>query len=314
MQNKDDERRKRIELIKKFIVIKRKLTPYIFIILAVVCIFLLIQNSNLRKKITELKNGINIAGEEITGSPEYDDSSGVYSTQKVSKSNKKLSEYTSVDAMKYEGKKRVYLTFDDGPSVYTDDILDILNKYEVKGTFFVVANNDSYADDAYKRIVDEGHTLALHSYSHKYDEIYVSMETFKEDISSLQEFLYERTDVWPRIYRFPGGSSNTVSNTPMKDMISYLDKEGIVYYDWNIMSGDAVKGGVSENTIINNCLNGIEKHDECIILMHDLGTMRTTIEALDDIIEGINNRGDCVILPITDDTTPVQHIPERITN
>lgn len=307
MQNTDPKRRKRIESIKKLILISRMFVPSLILLLFIFCMCLLLDNLKLRSTVSDLRSQMeDIATDTVT----YDELSGVYSTGGVDHISSERGRAAG-DVEKYEGKKRIYLTFDDGPSVNTDDILDILGKYDVKATFFVVANENSYADEAYQRIVDEGHTLALHSFSHRYTEVYKSLDSFKNDISSLQEFLYERVGVWPRIYRFPGGSSNRVSSTPMDELVSYLDSEGIVYFDWNVVSGDAVKGGVSESTIIRNCTGSIDKYEDCVILMHDLSTMGNTVEALDDIINIINERGDCVFLPITDETVPVQHVPER---
>ena len=105
-------------------------------------------------------------------------------------------------------QKKVYLTFDDGPSDHTAQILDILKKHKVKATFFVVGKETEYAKKMYQRIVLEGHTLAMHSYSHNYDQIYANVGAFSKDLMKLQKYLYDLTDVKPYIYRFPGGSSN----------------------------------------------------------------------------------------------------------
>ena len=106
------------------------------------------------------------------------------------------------------GIRRVYLTFDDGPSANTDRILDILAQYGVKATFFVVGK-EGYADQ-YRRIVEDGHTLAMHSYSHRYNEVYASLDAYKADLTKLHDYLYELTGEDCRFVRFPGGSSNTV--------------------------------------------------------------------------------------------------------
>ena len=105
-------------------------------------------------------------------------------------------------------QKKVYLTFDDGPSDHTAQILDILKKHKVKATFFVVGKETEHAKKMYQRIVLEGHTLAMHSYSHNYDQIYANVGAFSKDLMKLQKYLYDLTDVKPYIYRFPGGSSN----------------------------------------------------------------------------------------------------------
>lgn len=206
------------------------------------------------------------------------------------------------------GKKKVYLTFDDGPSTYTGEILDILKEYNVKATFFVVGREDEKYRDLYKRIVDEGHSLGIHSYSHRYWEIYESVDTFAEDITKLQDTLFEITGVRPQITRFPGGSSNRVSKADMKDIISYVNEKEIVYYDWNISSGDAVTNKLTADRIIENCMNGITEFESSIILMHDASDKHTTVEALPVLIEKILESDDTVLLPITEETQPIQHI------
>ena len=101
----------------------------------------------------------------------------------------------------------------------TAQILDILSQYNVKATFFVTGKEDEASKILYRRIVDEGHTIALHSYSHRYSEIYESEEIFWEDINKLQNLLEETVGFRPTIMRFPGGSSNTASELAMKDLI-----------------------------------------------------------------------------------------------
>ncbi len=206
-----------------------------------------------------------------------------------------------------EGTRYVYLTFDDGPSVYTDDILDILAEYNVKATFFVCGKPDAKYTEIYKRIVNEGHTLGMHSYSHKYSEIYASEEAFKSDLDKLRIFLYETTGVWAKYYRFPGGSSNTVSQVPITDLINYLDSSEITFYDWNVSAGDD-RSGATKDTIYSNIVNNIPKFKHCIVLMHDAADKKSTVDALPGIIEDIQAMEDTVIVPVTDETVPVQHI------
>lgn len=206
-----------------------------------------------------------------------------------------------------EGQKKIYLTFDDGPSSNTDEILDILKAYDVKATFFVVGKTDEASKKAYRRIVEEGHTLGMHSYSHSYEDIYDSEEDFQTDMKKLQEYLYELTGVWPRFYRFPGGSSNTVSNIDMQKLADWLTDQGVTYFDWNVASGDAVSRELPAETLLANCLAGIRNQQSCVVLMHDAANKDTTVEALPEIISEIRLQEDAVFLPITDDTVPVQH-------
>ena len=211
------------------------------------------------------------------------------------------------NAENIEGTRYVYLTFDDGPSSSTDKILDVLKEYDVKATFFVCGKPDSRYTDLYKRIVDEGHTLGMHSYSHKYNVIYESTESFKDDLDKLRRFLNETTGTWSKYYRFPGGSSNTVSKADMKELIQCLNDEDITFFDWNVAGGDAT-GGATKATIYNNVVNNVPRFKHSIVLLHDAADKMSTVEALPEIIEAIQAMDDTVIVPITDDTLPVQHI------
>lgn len=204
------------------------------------------------------------------------------------------------------GMRKVYLTFDDGPSRNTDKILDILNEYGVKATFFVVGKEGF--EEQYQRIVAEGHTLAMHSYSHKYQEIYQSLDSYVEDLNKIQSYIYEMTGETSRIVRFPGGSSNSVSRVDMHELISYLNQHDITYYDWNVSSADAGKGYISAGQITSNVMNNVMKYDSAIILMHDSADRNSTVEALPTIIEKILESENTVLLPISDETTPIQHI------
>lgn len=236
---------------------------------------------------------------------------GVYTTVSVEMSSRDKDEISWIDEKEQTDQvwdKKVYLTFDDGPSRNTNRILDILKEYDVKATFFVVGKTDEESIKAYQRIVSEGHTLAMHSYSHKYAEVYASEESFIMDLEQLQEYLYQITGVWPRYYRFPGGSSNAVSRVDMQELIQYLDENDITYFDWNIASGDAVSDILSAETITKNCVSEIDGQPESMILMHDALEKNTTVEALPQIIEQIRDRGDAVFLPITDETIPIQHV------
>ncbi len=211
-----------------------------------------------------------------------------------------------------EAVKKAYLTFDDGPSPNTDKILDILNGYNVKGNFFVIGRfSDAYKNE-YRRIINEGHVLGMHSYSHIYTEVYDSEDAFIADLDHVQYVLYDITGHMATIYRFPGGSNNEVAQVSMNRFTDVLDKRGIVYYDWNINSGDADSARLSKQEIIDNVFNGInalatpEDRNEIMILFHDLSEKTTTVEALPAIIEGLQAQG-YVILPIDDYTKPIQY-------
>ena len=204
--------------------------------------------------------------------------------------------------------RKVYLTFDDGPSEETDRILDILEEYQVKATFFVTGKPDDKYGDVYRRIVADGRTLGMHSFSHNYSRIYASEEAFREDVEQLRDYLYQETGVKSDFYRFPGGSSNTVSRTSIQQLITYLNEQNIVYFDWNVSAGDATSEYVSSERITSRVISQVGEYKEAVVLMHDSSDKKSTVEALPMIIEGIQKMENTVILPISDATIPVQHI------
>ena len=202
--------------------------------------------------------------------------------------------------------KVAYLTFDDGPSENTDKILDVLKEKGVKATFFVVGKTGEAAKARYRRIVEEGHTLGLHSYSHKYEEIYASLEGFQKDVLRLREYLYEVTGEEAWAYRFPGGSSNRVAKVSMKECIDFLNREGMVYFDWNASSEDAVEVNASCSVLNANILKDALRYERPMILMHDLHECGNTAEGLSELIDRLLEEG-YEIEAITRETKPVWH-------
>ena len=202
--------------------------------------------------------------------------------------------------------KRVYLTFDDGPSIYTGQILDILKANDVKATFFVIGRDEEYYE-YYKRIVDEGHTIGMHSYSHVYQDFYASEDSFADELTRLNDLIYNVTGTKSQIFRFPGGSSNQVSALPIETYIKYLNENDIQYYDWNALSGDAVTSGLSPEQLVDNIMNDVEKNQDSIVLMHDLQTTHATVESLQLLIDTLKSEG-YEILPIDENTPLIQHV------
>ena len=203
--------------------------------------------------------------------------------------------------------RKVYLTFDDGPSDNTQAILDILKEYNVKATFFVTGQQAVSHPERYQAIVEDGHTLGMHSYSHKYNEIYESEDNFGSDLSKLRSFIEETTGVSPQFYRFPGGSSNTVSDLPMSVFCDYLTNNSITYFDWNVSSRDAESPMRSAEEITRNCTQNLENFDNAVILLHDAASKTSTVEALPKIIEQIQSMENTEILPITEETVVIHH-------
>lgn len=202
--------------------------------------------------------------------------------------------------------KTVYLTFDDGPSPRTPEVLQILADNGVKATFFV--KNGGKYNHYMKDIVAGGHTIALHTYSHDYSAIYASDEAYLNDLQQISDVVYNETGVRSKILRFPGGSSNTVSRKYnrgiMTRMSAKVTEMGYTYYDWNLSSGDASGGKVPASTIINNCRK-VPHSNTVIVLMHDAGDKRTTVEALPEVIAYYKAAG-CKFAAI-DASTPAIH-------
>lgn len=193
-------------------------------------------------------------------------------------------------------RKVAYLTFDDGPSQNTIPILDILDKYHIKATFFVMANRQSYAKHAYEEMIRRGHTIALHSNTHDYRVIYRSKEDFFKDMGKLESLLDHQYSINTKLIRFPGGSNNMLIQRYDKksirtDIISELEKRGYTYFDWNVDSKDGISPMISQQTITQSVLKGAKKHKQAVILLHDIDDMKNTVKALPDIISGLKNQG-----------------------
>ncbi len=214
--------------------------------------------------------------------------------------------YNSQDEPTTKPDKVIYLTFDDGPCIYTGKLLDILDKYNVKATFFVVGNNGSYS--IIKDAASRGHTIGLHSYCHKYEEIYKSKDAYMKDLNTIQNIVYASTGQKSYIVRFPGGSSNRISASIKKGIMTELAKtltaEGYRYFDWNVDSCDGT-GQLKREQIVANVVAGIKKHNTSIVLQHDIWP--ESVYAVEDIIKwGLANGYS--FAPITMDSFDAHHV------
>lgn len=201
--------------------------------------------------------------------------------------------------------KVVYLTFDDGPSPITPQVLAVLKKYDVKATFFVVGKRDEQSRQWMRDIVADGHTLGMHSNSHNYKQIYASPEAFLEDYSQIYQLILDVTGVAPQVSRFPGGSINSYNATTYGDITAELVRRGFVYFDWNVATGDAVEGGtVPAAKLVKNATGNLDSLRRAVILMHDSAGKKTTAEALPRIIEAYQKAG-FTFMALTPKVTPV---------
>ena len=207
------------------------------------------------------------------------------------------------------GKKIAYLTFDDGPSINTEKILDILDQYDAKATFFVIYHKKM--ESKYKAIVKRGHTIALHSYTHTYSKIYKSEKGYYDDLNKIHDYVQKVTGVDSRIIRFPGGSSNTVSRkynkTIMKTLKQSVTDKGYYFHDWNVDSTDAAGINRDPDLLVSKVKAGAKKKNVINVLMHDTGKSKnTTVEALPRIIEYLQSQG-YKLEPLTEDSVLIQH-------
>ncbi|WP_297714160.1 polysaccharide deacetylase family protein [Clostridium sp.] len=200
-----------------------------------------------------------------------------------------------------EEKKIVYLTFDDGPSKNTELILDILKENNVHATFFIISPYIEPHIKFIKRAYEEGNAIGNHTADHEFKYVYTCEESFFKSFNKQQEFIREITRNECTIFRFPGGSHNTiVKNSRGKDftknITSKLNEMDINVYDWNVDSGDAKGNNIPASTLIQNVSREIKDKDgnyknPAIILMHDCMTKNTTVEALPGIIKLLKDSG-----------------------
>lgn len=212
--------------------------------------------------------------------------------------------------------RKVYLTFDDGSSGNTDIILDVLKKYNVKATFFVVMPkiNQEAAIARYKRIIDEGHTLGIHSSSHDYVQIYKTMEAYVDDVTRMRDFIYNNTGYMPTFYRFPGGSSNSyigkIGSLTLDQAKQWLAQNNLSYFDWNVSSNDALDATVAESVIFDGIFNsgGVSVYAQptSVVLMHDSDYKTTTASTIERTVSRLLAE-HFELLPITNDTYPIRH-------
>jgi len=184
--------------------------------------------------------------------------------------------------------KVAYLTFDDGPvRETTPAILDILLQEGVKATFFVIPNEDS--DDLFRRIIDEGHEIGNHSYSHRYNRLYErSINDFRQDIQRAHDFLIENFDYTMVSFRFPGGIWE--AGDGLSARIRTINDLGYRHYQWHIDTNDWRRGQNAED-IIKTVLDNTAGREHVIILMHDNHLGQETVKALPGLIEGLREQG-----------------------
>ena len=192
-------------------------------------------------------------------------------------------------------EKVIYLTFDDGPSAsVTNDILDVLDHYGIKATFFVIGARALAYPEVVRRIHAAGHAIGNHTYNHNYKSIYRNLDTFTKDFQAAQEAVFSVIGEYPQLYRYAGGSltaRNYAGRATRKHFDQYLWQQGVQYFDWNIDSGDARGGKVTVDSITGQTIRQLKNRQKAIILMHDFKYRQSTAKALPGIIETLLEKG-----------------------
>ena len=200
-------------------------------------------------------------------------------------------------------KKQISLTFDAAwGDEDLDDILATLEEYDAKATFFVTNQFSKYRYYL-KQIDADGHAIGIHTTTHRYGDIYKNETAFFNDLNTMGNIIKEEVGYFPKITRFPGGSSNSYSLT--KQLVYRVYEKGYQYFDWNVSSGDAA-GIKVPATIAANVINGAKGKDSICVLMHDLHT--ATAQALPAIIDGLRAQG-FIFMPLTVDNYGYHHRP-----
>lgn len=191
------------------------------------------------------------------------------------------------DVVQPDGKV-IYLTFDDGPSTYTDKLLGVLEKYNAKATFFVVGTNNNLAQRL-QAIADGGHAIGVHSVTHDSYKIYATEEAFLKDLYGMQAIIKEHTGITTTLMRFPGGSSNLrgADRAFMQQLVNKVTALGFQYFDWNVDSNDA-GGAKTADEVYQNVISGIGNKKTACVLMHDIKGY--SVDAVERIIQwGLQN-------------------------
>jgi peptidoglycan/xylan/chitin deacetylase (PgdA/CDA1 family) len=314
------QKRKRINRMKNIIVATIAfwmLASLVAIVILSVCLGKLNQRVHVLEKaldteVVEIKTDTE-PDTEPTGTAQEDTETEQPSETETESENVNV-DYTNVvrgidteDNMAAEGDTHyVYLTFDSTPGSNTEQILDVLDNYQLKATFFVAGDVSEDYYDTVRRIVDDGQTLGMRSFAGSYSTIYASTEAFESDFFQISDFLYELTGERCSLYRFPGGSGNEISNVDMAEFVHILNANEISYFDWNVSAGDAASD-YSVEDVVNNVVEGVSQYKTSVVLLHDASDKSTTVEALASLIEALQGM-DAQILPIDENTTRIQYI------
>ena len=283
------------------------------ILVAVVCVLLsaavgtglgitFANRSNSIANVTAQMQSVTAAPEQVSGQTEKEQlqAEAAYSHGSITPASEENNLINIIAEAKRNGMmKRAYLTFDDGPSSkVTSQVLDILKKYDIKATFFEVGKEIEKYPDIAKRVCNEGHLIASHSYSHNYDALYATEDSFKAEIEHSERVISELTGapVDFKLMRFPGGSYNAGDHAAEKQIYKKtLADMGYYYCDWNTLNGDAEGKQKNADELVKffkSCAASfVEQDKNVIVLMHDSDVKQPTVDALERIIWYLMDKG-----------------------
>ena len=195
-------------------------------------------------------------------------------------------------AMGEAEEKVVYLTFDDGPSAVTEEILDYMDGEGIQATFFVIGMETERAEKLLNRMKEEGHAVGLHSYSHDYGKIYASPDAFFSDQKKLRSYLEEKAGLSPSIFRFPGGSRNsTAPDWVLAEIKARAQKENLSWFDWNAVASDSGSSAAPAETMAENIIESGGEKERILVLMHDNSIRTTAVPCLKIIVPYYREKG-----------------------
>lgn len=186
-----------------------------------------------------------------------------------------------------KGEKVIYLTFDDGPSVLTNRILDILKEEDVKATFFLIGNQIDGFEDVVKRINDEGHSIGLHTYSHNFKKIYCNKSSFINEMVDCQVEIVKVTGSSTNIIRFPGGSRKLLNS----ELLNQLHDYNFKIYDWNMETKDGLNPKLPPDRLYREATKKCEQSSNIFLLMHCDYMHKNTCKALTRIVKYYKEQG-----------------------
>ena len=187
--------------------------------------------------------------------------------------------------------RRLYLTFDDGPSEITKEVVAALEDAGAKAAFFLIGNEiTEEREELVREMSESGHILGIHTYSHDYKKIYGSVESYLEDFHQTYERIYEVTGKKPVYFRFPWGSINAYNKAIRQELIEEMERRGFQYFDWNVSAEDSV-GKPSEYSVLHNVIDYFPKFRNAIVLMHDSNTNTISARMLPQILESAKEKG-----------------------